>query len=135
MFSPGIEPGTFCVLDRCDNRYTTKTCYEVYVNYCRNLILQFFVNFLSNGSKIQFSFITLDWLVSPFHPVHFSLMINWFLMRFRTAFIVFILCQIMMTRPTDPHRAIINTICSESNIIQFDLWRKKSKATSKPKAS
>ena len=26
MFSPGIEPGTFCVLDRCDNRYTTKTC-------------------------------------------------------------------------------------------------------------
>ena len=25
MFSPGIEPGTFCVLDRCDNRYTTKT--------------------------------------------------------------------------------------------------------------
>ena len=28
MFSPGIEPGTFCVLDRCDNRYTTKTWYE-----------------------------------------------------------------------------------------------------------
>ena len=27
LFSPGIEPGTFCVLDRCDNRYTTKTCY------------------------------------------------------------------------------------------------------------
>ena len=27
MFSPGIEPGTFCVLDRCDNRYTTKTCW------------------------------------------------------------------------------------------------------------
>ena len=25
MFSPGIEPGTFCVLDRCDNHYTTKT--------------------------------------------------------------------------------------------------------------
>ena len=25
MFSPGIEPGTFCVLDSCDNRYTTKT--------------------------------------------------------------------------------------------------------------
>ena len=25
MFSPGIELGTFCVLDRCDNRYTTKT--------------------------------------------------------------------------------------------------------------
>ena len=25
LFSPGIEPGTFCVLDRCDNRYTTKT--------------------------------------------------------------------------------------------------------------
>ena len=22
LFSPGIEPGTFCVLDRCDNRYT-----------------------------------------------------------------------------------------------------------------
>ena len=28
MFSPGIEPGTFCVLDRCDNRYTTKTDWE-----------------------------------------------------------------------------------------------------------
>ena len=27
MFSPGIEPGTFCVLDRCDNRYTTKTAW------------------------------------------------------------------------------------------------------------
>ena len=25
LFLPGIEPGTFCVLDRCDNRYTTKT--------------------------------------------------------------------------------------------------------------
>ena len=25
VFSPGIEPGTFCVLDRCDNHYTTKT--------------------------------------------------------------------------------------------------------------
>ena len=30
LFSPGIEPGTFCVLDRCDNRYTTKTsCYDL----------------------------------------------------------------------------------------------------------
>ena len=29
MFSPGIEPGTFCVLDRCDNHYTTKTsCWQ-----------------------------------------------------------------------------------------------------------
>ena len=28
MFSPGIEPGTFCVLDRCDNHYTTKTSYR-----------------------------------------------------------------------------------------------------------
>ena len=28
MFSPGIEPGTFCVLDRCDNRYTTKTRWQ-----------------------------------------------------------------------------------------------------------
>ena len=26
LFPPGIEQGTFCVLDRCDNRYTTKTC-------------------------------------------------------------------------------------------------------------
>ena len=25
LFSPGFEPGTFCVLDRCDNHYTTKT--------------------------------------------------------------------------------------------------------------
>ena len=31
MFSPGIEPGTFCVLDRCDNRYTTKTCCNSHV--------------------------------------------------------------------------------------------------------
>ena len=29
MFSPGIEPGTFCVLDRCDNRYTTKTGFPI----------------------------------------------------------------------------------------------------------
>ena len=29
MFSPGIEPGTFCVLDRCDNRYTTKTSLQI----------------------------------------------------------------------------------------------------------
>ena len=28
VFSPGIEPGTFCVLDRCDNHYTTKTPQE-----------------------------------------------------------------------------------------------------------
>ena len=28
LFSPGIEPGTFCVLDRCDNRYTTKTRWQ-----------------------------------------------------------------------------------------------------------
>ena len=27
MFPPGFEPGTFCVLDRCDNHYTTKTTY------------------------------------------------------------------------------------------------------------
>ena len=40
MFSPGIEPGTFCVLDRCDNHYTTKTCWEnlayfhcMYINF------------------------------------------------------------------------------------------------------
>ena len=25
MFPPGIEPGTFCVLGRCDNHYTTET--------------------------------------------------------------------------------------------------------------
>ena len=25
MFSPGIEPGTICVLGRCDNHYTTET--------------------------------------------------------------------------------------------------------------
>ena len=31
LFSPGIEPGTFCVLDRCDNRYTTKTGWPVLV--------------------------------------------------------------------------------------------------------
>ena len=26
MCLPGIEPGTFCVLDRCDNHYTISTC-------------------------------------------------------------------------------------------------------------
>ena len=31
MFSPGIEPGTFCVLDRCDNRYTTKTHWHLQI--------------------------------------------------------------------------------------------------------
>ena len=30
LFSPGFEPGTFCVLDRCDNHYTTKTSYSTY---------------------------------------------------------------------------------------------------------
>ena len=25
MFPPGIEPGTICVLGRCDNHYTTET--------------------------------------------------------------------------------------------------------------
>ncbi len=28
MFSPGIEPGTICVLGRCDNHYTTETNYS-----------------------------------------------------------------------------------------------------------
>ncbi len=27
MFPSGIEPETFCVLGRCDNRYTTETFY------------------------------------------------------------------------------------------------------------
>ena len=31
MFSPGIEPGAFCVLDRCDNRYTTKTHWHLQI--------------------------------------------------------------------------------------------------------
>ena len=31
MFSPGFEPGTFCVLDRCDNRYTTKTHWHLQI--------------------------------------------------------------------------------------------------------
>ena len=25
IISPDFEPGTFCVLDKCDNHYTTKT--------------------------------------------------------------------------------------------------------------
>jgi hypothetical protein len=32
LTSAGIEPATFCVLDRCDNRYTTKSfspCYTL----------------------------------------------------------------------------------------------------------
>ena len=29
MFPSGIEPETFCVLGRCDNRYTTETCNDV----------------------------------------------------------------------------------------------------------
>ena len=39
MFSPGIEPGTFCVLDRCDNRYTTKTSYKNGLHFCYKTIL------------------------------------------------------------------------------------------------
>ena len=34
MFLPGIKLGTFCVLDRCDNRYTAKTTTKLLVkNY------------------------------------------------------------------------------------------------------
>jgi hypothetical protein len=28
-FPPGIELGTFCVVERCDNHYTTKTLYGI----------------------------------------------------------------------------------------------------------
>jgi hypothetical protein len=28
MYLPGIEPGTICVLGRCDNRYTIGTYYQ-----------------------------------------------------------------------------------------------------------
>ena len=31
MFPSGIEPETFCVLGRCDNRYTTETCYKWFI--------------------------------------------------------------------------------------------------------
>ena len=27
MSYPGVEPGAFCVLDRCDNRYTSNSAY------------------------------------------------------------------------------------------------------------
>ena len=33
LFLPGIEPGTFCVLDRCDNHYTTKTWWVIQLNF------------------------------------------------------------------------------------------------------
>ena len=36
MFPPGIEPGTFCVLGRRDNRYTTETVSDLYVIYKTN---------------------------------------------------------------------------------------------------
>ena len=45
MFSPGIEPGTFCVLDRCDNRYTTKTRYMKTSIFERNAFLLIFEQF------------------------------------------------------------------------------------------
>ena len=31
LISPGIEPGTFSVLTKCDNRYTTKPCEATYL--------------------------------------------------------------------------------------------------------
>ncbi len=37
MFPPGIEPGTICVLGRCDNHYTTKTrCKRAIICYNLN---------------------------------------------------------------------------------------------------
>ena len=36
MFPPGIEPGTFCVLDRCDNHYTTETYIVVKLESFKN---------------------------------------------------------------------------------------------------
>ena len=43
MFPPGIEPGTFCVLDRCDNHYTTETAFKLrtisfYLSKIKNLV-------------------------------------------------------------------------------------------------
>ena len=38
LFPPGIEPGTFCVLGRRDNRYTTETCFTTALNkYLKDL--------------------------------------------------------------------------------------------------
>ena len=37
MFPPGIEPGTFCVLGRRDNRYTTETLTYVSVFFKWNV--------------------------------------------------------------------------------------------------
>ena len=43
LFPPGIEPGTFCVLDRCDNHYTTETAFKLrtisfYLSKIKNLV-------------------------------------------------------------------------------------------------
>jgi hypothetical protein len=40
MFLPGIEPGTFCVLVRRDNHYTTET----HTFYVAQLLYLYFLN-------------------------------------------------------------------------------------------
>ena len=41
MFLSGIEPETFCVLGRRDNRYTIETCYILLLYYYLLLVLIF----------------------------------------------------------------------------------------------
>ena len=62
LFSPGFEPGTFCVLDRCDNHYTTKTSYSTYsLTSClcnpktpKNKRYIIFISFLTKQQCIHF---------------------------------------------------------------------------------
>ena len=52
MFPPGIEPGTFCVLDRCDNHYTTETWMKAGSNFCKDF-LELSVDLLNNTLSLN----------------------------------------------------------------------------------
>ncbi|KRZ68625.1 hypothetical protein T10_2375 [Trichinella papuae] len=41
LSSPGLEPGTFCVLSRCDDHYTTRTfaCNKHAFQKCRHVFI------------------------------------------------------------------------------------------------
>ena len=45
FFSPGIKPGTFCVLDKYDKHYTTKTCYHLRRILKSIFVLLFYIDF------------------------------------------------------------------------------------------
>ena len=45
MCLPGIEPGTFCVLDRCDNHYTISTDETIVIVYAAQGWKHFYIQY------------------------------------------------------------------------------------------